>query len=158
MNPFVPNAPFLYPVKTSENLTVFWYFQGVEKWCMVTNGLLNINNCCTDFIKLAGWLIIRGGNWLDENFSRWESSVWELSGWQFSGWEFSWVGVVRVGIVQVGLILGGNFLWRKCSGWELPGGNHPGGNFPGGSFHVTTRRSHFDYYLAFINKKGRKMS
>ena len=23
INPFVPNAPFLYPLKTSENLTVF---------------------------------------------------------------------------------------------------------------------------------------
>ena len=68
------------------------------------------------------------------------------------------MGVVRVGIVQVGLILGRNFLWGKCSEWELPGGSHPGGNFPGGNFHVTTRRSHFDYYLAFMNKKGRKMS
>ena len=26
-NPFVPNALFLYPLKTSENITVFWYFQ-----------------------------------------------------------------------------------------------------------------------------------
>ena len=31
INPFVPNAPFTYPLKTSENLQVFWYFQGVEK-------------------------------------------------------------------------------------------------------------------------------
>ena len=30
INPFVPNAPFLYPLQTSENLTVFC-FQGVEK-------------------------------------------------------------------------------------------------------------------------------
>ena len=30
-NAFVPNAPFLYPLKISENLTVFWCFQGVEK-------------------------------------------------------------------------------------------------------------------------------
>ena len=30
-NPFVPNAPFPYPLKTSENLTVFWFFQEVEK-------------------------------------------------------------------------------------------------------------------------------
>ena len=29
-NPFVPNAPFLYPLKTSENLC----FQGVEKGCV----------------------------------------------------------------------------------------------------------------------------
>ena len=27
---FVLNTPFLYPLKTSENLTVFWCFQGVE--------------------------------------------------------------------------------------------------------------------------------
>ena len=27
-NPFVPNAPFLYPLKTSENRKVFWCFQG----------------------------------------------------------------------------------------------------------------------------------
>ena len=30
-NTFVPSAPFLYPLKTSENLNVFWCFQGVEK-------------------------------------------------------------------------------------------------------------------------------
>ena len=30
-DPFVPCAPFLYPLKASENLTVFWCFQGVEK-------------------------------------------------------------------------------------------------------------------------------
>ena len=30
-NPFVPNPPFLYSLKTSENLTVYGYFQGVEK-------------------------------------------------------------------------------------------------------------------------------
>ena len=34
INPFVSNAPFLYPLKTSENLTVFWCFQGVEKGCI----------------------------------------------------------------------------------------------------------------------------
>ena len=31
--PFVPNASFLYSLKTSENLTVFRCFQGVEKGC-----------------------------------------------------------------------------------------------------------------------------
>ena len=31
INPFVANTPFLYPLKISENLEVFWYFQGVEK-------------------------------------------------------------------------------------------------------------------------------
>ena len=33
INPFVPNAPFLYPLKTSENLTAFWFFHGVEDGC-----------------------------------------------------------------------------------------------------------------------------
>ena len=33
-NPFVPNAPCLYPMKTTEHLTVFWCFQGVEKGCI----------------------------------------------------------------------------------------------------------------------------
>ena len=31
VNPFVPNAPFLYPLKTSENRKIFWCFQGMEK-------------------------------------------------------------------------------------------------------------------------------
>ena len=32
-NPFVPNAPCLYTLKTSGNRNVFWCFQGVEKRC-----------------------------------------------------------------------------------------------------------------------------
>ena len=35
VNSFVPNAPFFYPLIISENLTVFWCFQGVEKGCIV---------------------------------------------------------------------------------------------------------------------------
>ena len=34
VKPFVSNAPFLYPMKTSENHTVFWCFQRVEKGCI----------------------------------------------------------------------------------------------------------------------------
>ena len=34
INPFVPNALFLYPLKTSENRQVFWCFQGLEKGCI----------------------------------------------------------------------------------------------------------------------------
>ena len=37
INPFVPNAPFLYPLKTSEKFTVFLCFQWVEKGC-IRNG------------------------------------------------------------------------------------------------------------------------
>ena len=32
-NPFFLNALLLYPLKTSENFTVFWCFQRVEKGC-----------------------------------------------------------------------------------------------------------------------------
>ena len=31
VNPFFPNTPFLYPLKTSENRKVSWCFHGVEK-------------------------------------------------------------------------------------------------------------------------------
>ena len=34
IDPFFSNAPFLYPLKTSKNLKVFWCFQGVEKGCI----------------------------------------------------------------------------------------------------------------------------
>ena len=34
VDPFAPNATFLYPLKTSENRKVFWYFHGVEKGCL----------------------------------------------------------------------------------------------------------------------------
>ena len=47
VNPFVPNAPFLCPLKTSENLTVFC-FQGVEKGCAGNewvNMILNQVHC-----------------------------------------------------------------------------------------------------------------
>ena len=38
LKPFVPNAPFLYPLKTLENWK-FFYFQGVEKGSLGTNSL-----------------------------------------------------------------------------------------------------------------------
>ena len=34
INSIVPNAPFLYPLNTSENCKVFWCFQRVEKGCI----------------------------------------------------------------------------------------------------------------------------
>ena len=47
-NPFAFNVPFLYPLKTSENLTIFWCFQGVEK---VLIGIKWVKQCyrlCTN--------------------------------------------------------------------------------------------------------------
>ena len=37
-----PNAPFLYPLKTSENRNVFWCFQGVKKG-YICNEKINVN-------------------------------------------------------------------------------------------------------------------
>ena len=46
-NPFFPNAPFLYPLKTLENRKFFWCFQGVEKCCIGNKWKLKASN----FIK-----------------------------------------------------------------------------------------------------------
>ena len=125
MNTFVPNAPFLYPLKTSENLTVFE---------LRTNGLININNYCTHFIKLAGWQLsgvatgwikifpgvsYPGGKFPGGNFPGGSFPGWELSGWGFSGWEIPWVGVVCVGIFRVEIFLGGNCPGGTYPGWEF---------------------------------------
>ena len=43
-NPFVSNAPFLYPLKTSENRKVFRCLQEVEKGC-IGNEWVNTEKC-----------------------------------------------------------------------------------------------------------------
>ena len=63
------------------------------------NVLININNYCTDFIKLAGWQL----------------SGWGFFGWEFPGWEFSWVVVVQVENFWVGIFMG-----RSCPGVTYP--------------------------------------
>ena len=46
INSLVPNAPFLYPLKISENLTVFSCFQGVEKgWIGNKRVKVDTGNC-----------------------------------------------------------------------------------------------------------------
>ena len=95
-----------------------WKHQKTLRFALGTNGLININNYCTHFIKLAGWqlsgvaigwmkifpagnLLCRnykggnfpGGNFLGGSFPGGSFPGWELSRWEFSGWEFSWVGV-----------------------------------------------------------------
>ena len=47
-NPFVPNAPFLYPLKTSGNRKVLRCFQGVEKG-YTGNKWANLLNCERSF-------------------------------------------------------------------------------------------------------------
>ena len=126
MNTFVPNAPFLYPLKTSENLTVFE---------LRTNGLININNYCTHFIKLAGWQlsgvvigwmkIFSGGNLLCENYPGGNFLGRSFPGWELSRWDLSWVGIFfgvsfpggncLVGIIRVAIFRVGVFMLRKTA-------------------------------------------
>ena len=44
INLFASNAPFLYPLKTSENLTVFLCFQAAEKGCIGSKWVKNTSN------------------------------------------------------------------------------------------------------------------
>ena len=134
MNPFIPSAPFLYPLKT-ENLTVCMLSEGRK---LGTNVLININSYCTHFIRLAGWQLSAVATGWMKIFPG-----WELSWWEISGWEFSWVGVVRVGVFLGEICPGGtyqgwDFLWWKLFVWELSGGNHPGSNFHVTNFQIVS--------------------
>ena len=59
-NPFFPNAPFLYPLKTSENLTVFWCFQRVNKVCIKCQWVKEIAYWRLPHLSIH-WLIMRVG-------------------------------------------------------------------------------------------------
>ena len=50
INPFAPNARFLYSLKASENLTVFWRFHELEKAC-IGNEWVNPDKWNTKFSK-----------------------------------------------------------------------------------------------------------
>ena len=50
INPFFPNAPFLYPLKISGNPTVIWCFQRVEKRC-IGSKWVNPKNAHHNFIR-----------------------------------------------------------------------------------------------------------
>ena len=56
LNPFFPNPPFLYPLETSENRKVFWYFQGPDKGCIRNERvsfLKNLGQFCACLLKLS---------------------------------------------------------------------------------------------------------
>ena len=59
MNSFVHNAPFLYPLKTPENLKVFWRFEGVQRVCI-------------------------GNKWIKWNFLKYEGPNAEALAWRCS--------------------------------------------------------------------------
>ena len=60
LNPFAPDAPFLYPLETSENLRVFWSFQGAEKGCF-RNEWVNkpLTNLLMVFTRKREWLTFK---------------------------------------------------------------------------------------------------
>ena len=60
INPFVPNAPFLYALKTSETFTVFWYFQRVEKR-YIGNEWVNTDSLWKLLYKFLGWKLCSWG-------------------------------------------------------------------------------------------------
>ena len=90
INPFVPNALFLYLLKTSENLKVFRCFQGVEKECIGnewvkqawTNWERNLSTLLKYFFSICDhiWSHLLK-KFLMENFifcTVWSSAVWSL--------------------------------------------------------------------------------
>ena len=76
-NPFVPNAPFLNPEKTSENLTVFWCFQGVGKWCIV-NKWVNFVPLMIYDTKAIIWRILFITNDFKQKGFNWQE-IWRTS-------------------------------------------------------------------------------
>ena len=59
-NLFLPNALVLYPLKTLENLCVFWCFQGVEKRSIMNEWVKEIVYWRLPHLSIH-WLIIRIG-------------------------------------------------------------------------------------------------
>ena len=53
-NTFVPNTPFLYPLKTPENRKIFLYFQEVEKGC-IGNKRVNMYHTLDKYNNTLGW-------------------------------------------------------------------------------------------------------
>ena len=51
INAFVPNGPFLYPLKISESPPIFWCFQKVEKGC-IESKWVNWVNLKLEIIKV----------------------------------------------------------------------------------------------------------
>ena len=65
IKPFVPNAPFLYTLKTSENLTAFWCFQGLEKGYIGNKWVKDKQSSLVGNIRKLVW----GYNFTSEAFS-----------------------------------------------------------------------------------------
>ena len=59
LNPFLPNTPFLYPLKTSENRKVFWCFQEVGKACIGNKWVKAFKSCLwrNETSRLDEWVV-----------------------------------------------------------------------------------------------------
>ena len=72
-NQLVPNAPFLYLLKTSENCKILWYFQGVEKgwiwrkWVKCAKNFADLRLIYLLIANVSGW------NTLEIIVERWVS-------------------------------------------------------------------------------------
>ena len=75
--PFVPNAPFLYPLKT-ENRKVLWYFQGFEKRC-IGNEWVNL-------------VLILWSNFLTEIFWNITVKIWNF--WACQNCDYSLINTI----------------------------------------------------------------
>ena len=96
INPFVPSAPSLHPLKTSENRKVFWCFQGVEEGCIENEWVKQFNdlnwswNCKRTRIKVPWsdhslvYSYQRQLNWIDisavhfQSSFTWYTQIWSL--------------------------------------------------------------------------------
>ena len=65
-HPFVPNAPFLHPLKTSENVKSFWYFQRVKKECIGNKWVKESN--ATMFIDVDNIVTVCVDLYIQRNF------------------------------------------------------------------------------------------
>ena len=87
LNPFVPSAPFLCPLKTLETLTILWCFQGVEKGCIGNECVaifygkaLKKNRISNQFYSVRGFSDIVFIEMSPENLVNLWNNLWCFSG------------------------------------------------------------------------------
>ena len=124
--------PFSTPGKYQKILRFSDVFRGSKNGPLGTNGLININNNCTHFIKLAGWQLSGVAVGCMKIFHRGNILCGNCPGGYFPGGNF-----------PGGSCPEGNFPRGRFRGWELSrwdlfwvkiffGGSFPGGNCPVG--------------------------
>ena len=85
LNPFVPNAPFLYPLKKSENRMIFWCFQGAEEGC-IKNKRVNLfqadlplySNAFYFFLQYCSIKVFAADHWEALKYTLWKMFVFRV--------------------------------------------------------------------------------